>query len=493
MAQRPPIDKPWHLVIPGGLHARLHAHLFPGDEDEHGAVILAGLAETDRDVRLLARELHLARDGQDYVPGKRGYRMLRAEFVTELVLRARDDGLIYLAIHNHPGTDRVSFSNDDLRSHERGYPALLDITRGGPVGALVFAESAVAGDIWLSGQRRVTLAGVTVVAGRRQRLVSAPLPRPPRSDPRYDRQARLFGDRGQDVLGNTRVAVVGLGGVGSLIVEFLARLGVGHFVVVDPDRAALTNLSRLIGATRHDAGFPLGDSAPRWLRALGRMLTRRKVDLARRNIGRANPNATVEALATDFTEPNVTERLKDCDYIFLAADTMRARLLFNALVHQYLIPGTQVGAKIVVDKATGAVRDVYAVVRPVTPESGCLWCNRFINPAKLQEESLSERERHAQAYVDEPAVVAPSVMALNALASSQAANDFMFYTTGLAGENLTSDYMYFRPSNRAVSWDRPRADPACTECGRSAGSRFARGDGKRLPARSRSLARRALR
>ena len=36
----------------------------------------------------------------------------------------------------------------------------------------------------------------------------------------------------------------------------------------------------------------------------------------------------------------------DCDYLFLAADTMRARLLFNAIVHQYLVPGVQVGAKV---------------------------------------------------------------------------------------------------------------------------------------------------
>ena len=55
-----------------GMYARLHTHLFPGDGDEHGAVILAGLAETEHGVRLLARELHFAKDGRDYVQGKRG-------------------------------------------------------------------------------------------------------------------------------------------------------------------------------------------------------------------------------------------------------------------------------------------------------------------------------------------------------------------------------------------------------------------------------------
>ena len=60
-----------------------------------------------------------------------------------------------MAIHNHGGRESVEFSGDDLQSHERGYPALLDIMRGVPVGALVFASDAIAGDIWLPGRRRV--------------------------------------------------------------------------------------------------------------------------------------------------------------------------------------------------------------------------------------------------------------------------------------------------------------------------------------------------
>src|ERR1700689_1388107 len=119
-------------------------------------------------------------------------------------------------------------------------------------------------------------------------------------------------------------------------------------------------------------------------------LARPKVSLARRNILRANPNARVEAIFGDFLEAEIAKRFVDCDYLFLAADTMRARLLFNAIVHQYLIPGVQVGAKISVDRTTGEVLDAYSVVRPVTSGSGCLLCNKLINGAKLQEESISE-------------------------------------------------------------------------------------------------------
>ena len=61
--------------------------------------------------------------------------MLKAEFIQSRILRARDARLAYLAIHNHGGIDSVGFSPDDMASHERGYPALLDIARGMPVGA----------------------------------------------------------------------------------------------------------------------------------------------------------------------------------------------------------------------------------------------------------------------------------------------------------------------------------------------------------------------
>ena len=52
----------------------LHRHLFPGDKDEHGAVLLAGISQTNGRLTLLVRELHLAVDGVDYTDGKIGYR-----------------------------------------------------------------------------------------------------------------------------------------------------------------------------------------------------------------------------------------------------------------------------------------------------------------------------------------------------------------------------------------------------------------------------------
>jgi len=480
-----PIDRRWEITISDADYRRLMAHLFPGDDDEHGAAIFAGVHVLADRVRLLVRDVVLATDGVDHIPGVRGYRMLTAQFVRNQVVRARNERLIYLSVHNHGGHDRVAFSTDDLASHERGYPTLLDIVKGMPVGALVFAPAAIAGDIWLPDETRAALSCATVLGPRRLVLRPSPISRAgQRTESIYDRQVRLFGNDGQRILSGAKVGIVGLGGVGSQLAELLGRLGVGHFVLIDPQRADFTNLPRLIGARRADV-LAREDTIRKFgpLRAIFDRLRRRKVDLAARNILRANSAASVDRIFSSLVQPRSAARLLDCDYIFLAADEMIARLIFNAIVHQYLIPGIQVGARVVTDKSTGDVLDVFAVSRPVTPSLGCLWCNSLIDPTKLQIEATDPAQARAQDYGTEAA--APSVVTLNALAAAEAANTFMFYMTGLAAPESDQAYIRFRPLFRSVTLDEPRKNEACPECGLSTQSRFGRGDSAELPTQQR--------
>jgi len=162
---------------------------------------------------------------------------------------------------------------------------------------------------------------------------------------------------------------------------------------------------------------------------------------------------------------------------------MQARLLFNCVVHQYFIPGAQLGAKVSVARKTGQIERVFSVVRPISPGQNCLWCNGLIAADKLQEEALSDEERQAQRYVDEPDLPAPSVITLNAVAAAHAVNDYLMRVTGLRSEKATEDYVYFEPQDGAVRYDVPRKDPSCHECGSASGSRYGRGDASELPTR----------
>lgn len=473
----------WSLRMPDDMYRELYSHIFPGDHDEHGAILVAGVQTLcDGSVRLVARELFLAEDGVDYVPGKRGYRMLKAQFIQRHIVQCRDEKLAYLAIHNHGGSDSVGFSQDDFDSHERGYPALLDISGGNPVGALVFAPRAVAGDIWLPGGKRVTLDRAEIIGPKRRVLRAAPVKHKGVRQHLYDRQTRLFGDAGQAILKDSKVAIVGLGGVGSIIAEYLARLGVGHFVLIDGDRLDSTNIPRVVGSTQRDVWWWMsGPAAPGWLREIAKRCSTLKVEIARRVIKQANPSAGVVTIAANVLDPAAAAALKECDYIFLAADEMRARLLVNAIVHQFLIPGVQVGSKVSVGNG-GEITNIFSVVRPLRPGQNCLWCNQLINPAKLADEGKTSNERKRQRYVEDEAVAAPSVITLNGVGAAHACDDFLMYMTGLAAENASMAFAQYDSRTRQLVLSTPRCNPNCMECSSSAEGRLGHGDsGRDLP------------
>ncbi len=454
----------------------LTSHLFPGDEDEHGAVVGAAVLETSRGYRLLGRRLFLAEDGIDYVPSQHGYRMLTPEFVLRCTLACSEEGLAYLAVHNHLGDDKVSFSDTDMESHRKGYPALIDILDGAPAGALVFARRAVAGDVWVSADRQLEL-DYAVIAGRSQRQ-RYPSPRKPvGADAQYDRQVRLFGDRGQEILAAQKVAIVGVGGAGSLINEHLARLGVGHIIAVDDDRLDGTNSPRIVGAR-------VSDLRPWYrFRPLARLLGWQpspKVSIAKRVAREANPGTRYEAIMGNVVDQRVVKRLLDCDAIFLAADSMQARLVVNAICHQYLIPTWQVGAKVDSDPA-GGIQDVFSVVRQLVPGKTCLWCNGLINSTRLAEEAASAQQRDAQRYVDD--VPAPSVITLNAVASAHAVDQYLFSTLELQDTPEDIHWLKYRsadPYQPYVTVEVPRSDSGCSECQRRMGA----GDLMSLPVRA---------
>ena len=88
----------------------------------------------------------------------------------------------------------------------RGTQCEPDVVRWGvqglPVGSLVFAEEAVAGDIWLPDGRRLVLNGLTIVGRRRVRLTARPEARTVVFEPSDDRQVRMFGaERGYPISG----------------------------------------------------------------------------------------------------------------------------------------------------------------------------------------------------------------------------------------------------------------------------------------------------
>lgn len=469
--------------------SQLMAHLFPGDGDEHGAILSVGIARSKDHARLLVRDVFLAREGIDYVPGQLGYRALSGDFIARISDYCYRERLGYLAVHCHSGRNAVAFSELDLASHRRGYPALLDITNGGPVGALVFAENAVAGEIW-TRDGVFPLNGLTVVGANHRRLYQSPQLAPTAVQEMFHRQSLIFTAAGQSILRNATVGIIGLGGVGSLVSEWLSHLGVGHIIAIDFDRIEPPNRSRVVGSTRWDAREVLRGSHWTWVRRLAERSAVYKVEVAKRVARRANPEIVYDIIVGNVVNGAVASRLKMADFLFLCADSAQSRLMFNALVHQYLIPGVQIGSKVPVDHRSGEVGGIFVASRPVVPHSGggCLWCNGLISATRLQEEALSQVEHERQRYVDDPQVHAPSVITLNALAAGQAVNDFTMGFLGLQEHGEPGYLMHYVRERRWIPTSC-QFDTRCLHCGRTSPSVYGRGDGAESPSRqtSRSL------
>jgi tRNA threonylcarbamoyladenosine dehydratase len=124
----------------------------------------------------------------------------------------------------------------------------------------------------------------------------------------FSRTELLIGKAALESLKKSKVAVFGIGGVGSYVVEGLVRSGIGHFVLVDDDKVCLTNLNRQLIATR---------------RTIGRL----KVEVMRDRILEINPRAEVETHPV-FYLPETAEGLvrPDMDYIVDAVDTVTAKV-----------------------------------------------------------------------------------------------------------------------------------------------------------------------
>ena len=69
------------VLITSGDHQRIMEHLFPGDQDEHGAILRAGIVRNGSSLRLLVQHVHPAEFGTDYVAGRYGYRALTPTFI----------------------------------------------------------------------------------------------------------------------------------------------------------------------------------------------------------------------------------------------------------------------------------------------------------------------------------------------------------------------------------------------------------------------------
>ncbi|MBL0312069.1 MAG: ThiF family adenylyltransferase [Holophagaceae bacterium] len=162
---------------------------------------------------------------------------------------------------------------------------------------------------------------------------------------RYSKQRIFLGREADALLRTKRVAVVGLGALGSVIAPWLARAGVGHLTLIDRDLVERSNLQRQLLYTEDDLGQP-------------------KAEVAMARLSRANPEIGLQAMVADLTSGNTRELLSGFDLICDGTDNFEARFLINDMAILTGTPWIYTGA-------IGAEGVVWPICPPHTP---CLRC-----------------------------------------------------------------------------------------------------------------------
>lgn len=137
---------------------------------------------------------------------------------------------------------------------------------------------------------------------------------------RFLRTEMLIGADGAAKLAHARVAVFGLGGVGSFAVEALARAGIGHLLLVDHDVVSVSNINRQLIALESTIG-------------------RYKAEIIAERIAAINPQAEVEPICAFYT-PETRARYfgRHLDYVVDAIDTVTAKIDLITYCVQHTIP-----------------------------------------------------------------------------------------------------------------------------------------------------------
>jgi molybdopterin-synthase adenylyltransferase len=163
----------------------------------------------------------------------------------------------------------------------------------------------------------------------------------------YSRQTILkeLGEKGQRQLAESKVAIVGAGGLGTVSSLYLALAGVGYLRLIDQDTVETHNLHRQILYNVDDLHYP-------------------KTEVAAKKLEKLNPLLTVEAISENVNASNVERLLDGVDCVVDGLDNMVTRYLVNRACVKFKIPyvfGAAIG-----------IEGNLSVFAP--PETGCLEC-----------------------------------------------------------------------------------------------------------------------
>lgn len=261
---------------------------------------------------------------------------------------------------------------------------------------------------------------------------------------RYDRNLSFFGVEGQQKLRAATVAVVGIGGVGTHVVQQLALLGVGALKLIDAEELDRTNFNRYVGI-RHSDAVP----------------GTRKVDIGERMVHEIDPTITVTKILDSVVSPQGFAAVRETDYVFGCVDREGIRFILTELCAAHRRPYFDVASEILPgDRLSYGGRVCVA-----WDGNGCLACLEELDQAEVAadlQEPAVQRDREAIYGVRRHLLGGggPSVVSINGVVASLAVTEFMLGVTGIRSPQRLLKY-YGETGKVVVRADGPQPDCPC--------------------------------
>jgi hypothetical protein len=488
----------FHLAADSETFAALERALSPdegpnSDEGERGAFAVITQSRGHRRVTYNVQDVVMPEDGDIWYAGldpsiEPG--ALTSDDVDELIdtqdvglqysaayrRRARQaaaavDGGGLLIAHTHPWGAAVPNKVDQAVARRDLYGPAQELDVDAPLAALLYSESeswharAIEMDVARTQAQRdhdgfgphtaveTPATAIRVVGPRFEKIRTVataekmgPAGVDGEIDPELvDSSRRLWGLDGQETLAGLRVGVTGSGGGGSILAEWLARLGVGEIVLVDYDRLEPANFNRHQGARPEDIEHE-------------RLKVRVSGRIAQRSATASNFEVTPvvgSLVEADREQFDPLPALLDCDVIINASDMDWGRNVLDDLGFAHLIPVFDGGSSLATDEDGVLTDESYSTVSLSVPGGVCLrcadvWTQDGVDEDMEHDQSIGYVDEDSEAN-DEPGGRAPSVVSLNGLVESLVVQRFQAVVLGVAPE-LTTGALRYYPSNASPQW-----------------------------------------
>lgn len=272
--------------------------------------------------------------------------------------REHESGLAFM--HNHFTAGWQDMSNPDVVAERDRISPVTRITGLPLVGLTLGADGSWSARFWNREGHQFNhhwCDKVRVVGSRLRLTYHEDAPRPKRKA-KLRRTIDTWGEKCQNDIARLRIGIVGVGSVGCIIAEALARIGVESVVLIDPDKIETHNLDRLLYAGDGDVG-------------------KDKVALAAQHLKRSATaeNFNVVALTGNIQEEGCYRVALDCDLLFSAVDRPLPKDLLNRIAYAHCIPVISGGVYIHNKESDGTLAQAHWSVLSVGPGKRCLRCD----------------------------------------------------------------------------------------------------------------------